>query len=179
MEITGVATVLPFHRAVVEAPDFTSETALGVHTRWIETDSAGQVLADPEFGTSAPDGERRTITVDIEGRRLAVGLPAALLDGWARSGRTVPGDVSLDAAPGAGAVPDGADAGELRADMAGTVVKWLVEPGAAVAAGDAVVVLEAMKMETQVAAHRGGTLTGIRAEAGGVVSAGAVLALIG
>jgi acetyl-CoA/propionyl-CoA carboxylase biotin carboxyl carrier protein len=63
--------------------------------------------------------------------------------------------------------------------MAGTVVKWLVEPGAEVSAGDPVVVLEAMKMETQVAAHRDGTLTGIRAEAGGVVAAGAVLALIG
>jgi acetyl-CoA/propionyl-CoA carboxylase biotin carboxyl carrier protein len=63
--------------------------------------------------------------------------------------------------------------------MAGTVVKWLVEPGAEVSAGDAVVVLEAMKMETQVTAHRDGTVTGIRAEAGGVVTAGAVLALIG
>ena len=63
--------------------------------------------------------------------------------------------------------------------MAGTVVKWLVQPGAEVAAGDPVVVLEAMKMETQVAAHRGGTITDIRAEAGGVVTAGAVLATIG
>jgi acetyl-CoA/propionyl-CoA carboxylase biotin carboxyl carrier protein len=82
----------------------------------------------------------------------------------------------LDGAAGGGAA---ADPGELRADMAGTVVKWLVEPGAEVSAGDAVVVLEAMKMETQVTAHRAGTLTGIRAAAGGVVNAGAVLALIG
>jgi acetyl-CoA/propionyl-CoA carboxylase biotin carboxyl carrier protein len=63
--------------------------------------------------------------------------------------------------------------------MAGTVVKWLVEPGAEVAAGDPVVVLEAMKMETQVSAHRDGTVTDVRTEAGGVVTAGAVLALIG
>jgi acetyl-CoA/propionyl-CoA carboxylase biotin carboxyl carrier protein len=63
--------------------------------------------------------------------------------------------------------------------MAGTVVKWLVEPGAKVAAGDPVVVLEAMKMETQVTAHRGGTVMDIRAKAGGVVKAGAVLATIG
>jgi acetyl-CoA/propionyl-CoA carboxylase biotin carboxyl carrier protein len=182
MEITGVATVLPFHRAVVQAPDFTSETALGIHTRWIETDFADSIAADPEFGTSVPDGARRTITVDVDGRRLAVGLPVALLDGWARSGAGVPGisgagdslagEYDGDAAAGA------ADPGELRADMAGTVVKWLVEPGAEVSAGDPVVVLEAMKMETQVAAHRGGTLSGIRAEAGGVVGAGAVLALI-
>jgi acetyl-CoA/propionyl-CoA carboxylase biotin carboxyl carrier protein len=62
--------------------------------------------------------------------------------------------------------------------MAGTVVKWLVEPGAEVSAGDPVVVLEAMKMETQVAAHRGGRVTDMRTEAGGVVFVGAVLALI-
>jgi acetyl-CoA/propionyl-CoA carboxylase biotin carboxyl carrier protein len=63
--------------------------------------------------------------------------------------------------------------------MAGTVVKWLVEPGADVAAGDPVVVLEAMKMETQVAAHRGGTIRDFQVEAGALVSAGAVLATIG
>jgi acetyl-CoA/propionyl-CoA carboxylase biotin carboxyl carrier protein len=180
IEITGVATVLPFHRAVLESPDFTSETGLGIHTRWIETDFADRIPADPGYGTDAPDGERRTITVDVDGRRLAVGLPADLLDGWALSTRTLsggalPAGVSVDSDGGAAA----ADRGELRADMAGTVVKWLVEPGAEVSAGDAVVVLEAMKMETQVAAHRDGTVTGISTKAGGVVAAGAVLALIG
>jgi acetyl-CoA/propionyl-CoA carboxylase biotin carboxyl carrier protein len=177
MEISGVATVLPFHRVVVEAPDFTSETEFSVHTRWIETDFAG-VLADPGFSTSAPDGARRTITVDVDGRRLAVGLPAALLDGWARSGAGVPAGVSLEGEYDGGAAASAVDPGELRADMAGTVVKWLVEPGVDVAAGDPVVVLEAMKMETQVAAHRGGTVTDIRAAAGSVVNAGAVLATI-
>jgi acetyl-CoA/propionyl-CoA carboxylase biotin carboxyl carrier protein len=98
------------------------------------------------------------------------------------SGGALPAGVSVDGASDGGAGASGADAadpGELRADMAGTVVKWLVEPGAEVSAGDAVVVLEAMKMETQVAAHRDGTVTGIRTQAGGVVTAGAVLALIG
>ena len=187
MEITGVATVLPFHRAVLESPDFTSETGLGIHTRWIETDFADRIPADPAYGTDAPDGERRTITVDVDGRRLAVGLPADLLNAWASSAGTAALGLGVAGAGAAGA--DAVDAGaagagvpapeELRADMAGTVVKWLVEPGAAVAAGDAVVVLEAMKMETQVAAHRPGTVTGIRAKAGGVVAAGSVLALIG
>jgi acetyl-CoA/propionyl-CoA carboxylase biotin carboxyl carrier protein len=180
IEITGVATVLPFHRAVLESPDFTSETGLGIHTRWIETDFADRIPADPGYSTTAPEGERRTITVELDGRRLAVGLPADLLDGWARSGGALPAGVSLDgASDGGAAAGSAADPGELRADMAGTVVKWLVEPGAEVSAGDAVVVLEAMKMETQVTAHRDGTVTGIRAEAGGVVSVGAVLALIG
>ena len=177
ISITGVATVLPFHRAVLESPDFTSETGLGIHTRWIETDFADSIPADPGYSTTAPDGERRTITVEVDGRRLAVGLPADLLDGWASSGGALPAGVSLDAASDGGAAA--ADPGELRAGMAGTVVKWLVEPGAEVSAGDPVVVLEAMKMETQVAAHRDGTVTGLRAEAGGVVTAGAVLALIG
>jgi acetyl-CoA/propionyl-CoA carboxylase biotin carboxyl carrier protein len=179
MRITGVATVLPFHRAVLESPDFTSEDGLGIHTRWIETDFADSstISADPDYSTTAPDGERRTITVDVDGRRLAVGLPADLLDGWARSGGPVPAGVSLEAASDGGA--GAADPGELRADMAGTVVKWLVEPGAEVSAGDPVVVLEAMKMETQVSAHRDGTVTDVRTGAGGVVAAGAVLALIG
>jgi acetyl-CoA/propionyl-CoA carboxylase biotin carboxyl carrier protein len=179
MEITGVATVLPFHRAVVQAPDFTSETALAIHTRWIETDFADAIAADPGFATSVPDGARRTITVDVDGRRLAVGLPAALLDGWARSGGSFPQGASVEEGHDGGAAARAVDPGELRADMAGTVVKWLVEPGAEVAAGDPVVVLEAMKMETQVTAHRAGTVTDIRAEAGGVVNAGAVLATIG
>ena len=182
ISITGVATVLPFHRAVLESPDFTSEAGLGIHTRWIETDFADTISADPGFSTTAPDGERRTITVEVDGRRMAVGLPADLLDGWARSGGPLPAGVSVDGSSDGGASDGGAaaaDPGELRAGMAGTVVKWLVAPGAAVSAGDPVVVLEAMKMETQVSAHRDGTVTGLRAEAGGVVTAGAVLALIG
>ena len=179
ISITGVATVLPFHRAVLESPDFTSEDGLGIHTRWIETDFADthSISADPEYSTTTPDGDRRTITVEVDGRRMAVGLPADLLEGWARSGGPLPAGVSVDGASDGGAAA--ADPGELRAGMAGTVVKWLVEPGAEVLAGDPVVVLEAMKMETQVSAHRDGTVTGVRAGAGGVVTAGAVLALIG
>ncbi len=185
LSITGVATVLPFHRAVLESPDFTSESGLGVHTRWIETDFADSIPADPDYGTASPAGQRRTITVEVDGKRLAVGLPADLLDGWARSAGVLPGGaLQGPAGVAAGAASDGgaaapADPGELLAGMAGTVVKWLVEPGTDVAAGEPVVVLEAMKMETQVTAHRDGTLSDVRAEAGGVVSAGAVLALIG
>ncbi|MFC9353480.1 acetyl/propionyl/methylcrotonyl-CoA carboxylase subunit alpha [Arthrobacter sp. NPDC057013] len=184
ISITGVATVLPFHRAVVEAPDFTSETGLDVHTRWIETDFADHIPADPGFSPAGPEGRRRTITVDVDGRRLAVGLPADLLDGWARSGQALPGGLGAAAAgPSDGGSPDGAsragDPAELRAAMSGTVVKWLVEPGAEVTAGDPVVVLEAMKMETSVPAHRDGVLSGVAAGAGDVITAGSVLAQIG
>jgi acetyl-CoA/propionyl-CoA carboxylase, biotin carboxylase, biotin carboxyl carrier protein len=175
ISISGVATVLPFHRAVVQAPDFTSEAGLDVHTRWIETDFAGHIPADPGFSPTGPEGRRRTITVDVDGRRLAVGLPADLLDGWARSGQGLPGSPDGPRTGASGA----SDPAELRAAMSGTVVKWLVEPGSEVAEGDPVAVLEAMKMETSVAAHRSGVVSGVAAGPGEVVTAGSVLALIG
>jgi len=177
--ITGLATVLPFHRAVLEADDFTSVAGLRVHTRWIETDFADQIPVDPDYSAVAPNGERRTITVDVDGKRLAVGLPAALLDGWARSGQGLPAVAGLTDRPGSviGAGDSPAESA-LVSSMSGTVVKWLVEPGAEVAAGDPLVVLEAMKMETQVPAHRAGTLSEVLSAPGGVVTAGAVLAHI-
>ncbi|MEV7606871.1 biotin carboxylase N-terminal domain-containing protein [Paenarthrobacter sp. NPDC089322] len=173
--ITGFATVLPFHRAVLESEDFASASELRVHTRWIETEFADRIPVDPEYNPVAPTGERRTISVDVDGKRLAVGLPADLLDAWARSGQRVPAvsDVTVPA-------PDGDSPAEsaLVSSMAGTVVKWLVEPGVEVSEGDPLVVLEAMKMETQVPAHRTGTLSHVLSGPGGVVAAGAVLAHI-
>lgn len=179
INIRGLATVLPFHRAVLESEDFTSVAGMRVHTRWIETDFADQIPVDPEYNVVAPEGERRTITVDVDGKRLAVGLPADLLDGWARSGQGIPALTTPTDAPGSGSgTGDSPAESALVSSMAGTVVKWLVEPGTDVAAGDPLVVLEAMKMETQVSAHRSGTLSEVLSEPGGVVTAGAVLAHI-
>ncbi|MBO1268008.1 ATP-binding protein [Arthrobacter cavernae] len=189
INITGLATVLPFHRAVLEAPDFTSEDGLHVHTRCIETDftdqnPGGQIPVDPEYSAVAPSGERRTVTVELDGKRLAVGLPADLLDGWARSGQGLPSASQVSGLgsglPDGGVAASGAAVAEsaLVSQMAGTVVKWLVEPGTEVAAGDPLVVLEAMKMETQLSAHRAGTLSAVLSGAGGVVSAGTILAHI-
>jgi acetyl-CoA/propionyl-CoA carboxylase biotin carboxyl carrier protein len=179
INIRGLATVLPFHRAVLESEDFTSVAGMRVHTRWIETDFADQIPVDPEYNVVAPEGERRTITVDVDGKRLAVGLPADLLDGWARSGQGIPAFTTPTDAPGSGSgAGDSPAESALVSSMAGTVVKWLVEPGTDVAAGDPLVVLEAMKMETQVSAHRSGTLSEVLSEPGGVVTAGAVLAHI-
>lgn len=180
INISGLATVLPFHRAVLESDDFTSVAGLRVHTRWIETDFADQIPVDPEYSVAAPNGERRTITVDVDGKRLAVGLPAELLDGWARSGQGLPAAADVTGLPSMAADSGHGSRAEsaLVSSMAGTVVKWLVEPGAEVSAGDPLVVLEAMKMETQVPAHRAGTLSAVLSEPGGVVTAGAVLAHI-
>ncbi|WP_354515793.1 biotin carboxylase N-terminal domain-containing protein [Paenarthrobacter sp. 4246] len=179
INITGLATVLPFHRAVLESEDFTSIAGMRVHTRWIETDFADQIPVDPEYNVVAPGGERRTITIDVDGKRLAVGLPADLLDGWARSGQGLPTASDVTGLPGSAAgAGDSPAESALVSSMAGTVVKWLVEPGEEVAAGDPLVVLEAMKMETQVPAHRTGTLSKVLSAPGGVVAAGAVMAYI-
>lgn len=177
LKIVGLPTVVPFHRAVLEAEDFVAADALRVHTRWIETDFADRIPSDPDYSVAAASGERRTITVDVDGKRLAVGLPADLLEGWARSGQGLP--LVSGWADRPGSVTGGAPAGSaLVAAMSGTVVKWLAEPGDEVAEGDPLVVLEAMKMETQVPAHRGGTLTEVLSAPGGVVATGAVLAHI-
>jgi acetyl-CoA/propionyl-CoA carboxylase, biotin carboxylase, biotin carboxyl carrier protein len=177
LKIVGLPTVVPFHRAVLEAEDFVAADALRVHTRWIETDFADRIPNDPDYSVAAFNGERRTITVDVDGKRLAVGLPADLLDGWARSGQGLPPVSGLADTPGSatGEAPAGS---ALVAAMSGTVVKWLAEPGDEVAEGDPLVVLEAMKMETQVPAHRAGTLTEVLSAPGGVVATGAVLAHI-
>jgi acetyl-CoA/propionyl-CoA carboxylase biotin carboxyl carrier protein len=178
INISGLPTVLPFHRAVLEADDFTSASGLRVHTRWIESDFADQIPVDPDYIAAAPSGERRTVTIDVDGKRLAVGFPADLLDGWARSGQGLPAASDAPGLPASS--PEGISPPEsaLVASMAGTVVKWLVEPGAEVSAGDPLVVLEAMKMETKISAHRTGTLSSVVSAAGGVVTAGAVLAHI-
>ncbi|UOD81375.1 acetyl/propionyl/methylcrotonyl-CoA carboxylase subunit alpha [Paenarthrobacter ureafaciens] len=177
LKIVGLPTVVPFHRAVLEAEDFVAADALRVHTRWIETDFADRIPNDPDYSVAAASGERRTITVDVDGKRLAVGLPADLLEGWARSGQGLPPVSGLADTPGSatGEAPAGS---ALVAAMSGTVVKWLAEPGDEVAEGDPLVVLEAMKMETQVPAHRAGTLTEVLSAPGGVVATGAVLAHI-
>jgi acetyl-CoA/propionyl-CoA carboxylase biotin carboxyl carrier protein len=173
--IGGLATVLPFHRAVVEAPDFIGADTLAVYTTWIESEFAAELEADPEFSPAAPEEPRRTISIEVDGKRMELGLPKALLDslldGGGRGRPDVP-EVSAEA-------PAEKNDGDLLATMAGTVVKWLAEPGTLVQEGEAVLVLEAMKMETAVAAHRAGTVGELYAAAGDAVGPGQVLTTIG
>ncbi|WP_336855697.1 acetyl/propionyl/methylcrotonyl-CoA carboxylase subunit alpha [Sinomonas albida] len=170
-EIRGVATVLPFDRAVVESPAFAGDDGLGVYTTWIESEFAAELAASPEFTPAAADGGRRTFAVDLDGRRVMLGVPEALFAGLAATGA---------GATSGGQTGAGGPAAEaaVTAGMGGTIVKWLVEPGAAVEAGAAVVVLEAMKMETTVQAHRAGTVGEHAANPGDAVSPGDVLTTI-
>ena len=164
-------TILPFHRAVLEDPAFTDEP-FSVHTRWIETEFATQIAPYAEPTQSSEPAERERITVEVGGRRLDVVLPAALAaTGSSRAGRKKPPKHHRG-----GSASSAVSGDTLTAPMQGTIVKVAVEDGQQVEAGDLVVVLEAMKMEQPITAHKTGTVTGLHAEVGATVQAGAALA---
>jgi acetyl-CoA/propionyl-CoA carboxylase biotin carboxyl carrier protein len=182
MEITGMPTVLPFHRAVVANPAYAPDNGqpFTVHTRWIETEFNNDLPAfDPAgadaAGTADDGGERQRITVEVGGKRLEVVLPAALAVGTAKSvGKTK----SKKTGRGRGTGPAASGGNSLTSPMQGTIVKVAVADGDTVSEGDLMVVLEAMKMEQPLTAHRSGTVTGLTAAPGDTVAAGAVLATI-
>ena len=170
MQVEGMATLLPFHRKVVVDPAFTSEP-FTVHNRWIETEFDNDI---PPYGGSADAEEaepRETVVVEVGGRRLEVSLPAGLgaSAGGGGGGKAAP-KRSAKKAGGAAASGD-----SLTSPMQGTIVKVAVEDGATVAAGDLVVVLEAMKMEQPLTAHKAGTVSGLSAEVGQAVPSGTVI----
>jgi len=178
--IDGMPTVIPFHRAVVSDPAFAPEdgSSFTIHTRWIETEFDNTI--EPYAGASADASEgepRQTVVVEVGGKRLEVSLPGDLALGGGAGG----GAVSRKKAPkrsGAGKSGTAASGDSLTAPMQGTIVKIAVEEGATVASGDLVIVLEAMKMEQPITAHRDGVVTGLTAQVGETVSSGAVLAEI-
>ncbi len=173
--VEGMPTVIPFHRAVVRDEAFTSRP-FTVHTRWIETEWDNQVqpyaAAPAEHEDDAP---RQTVVVEVGGRRLEVSLPAGLAAG---GGGAAPGTGAKPRKRGGGGGSAGASGDSLTSPMQGTIVKVAVEEGATVAAGDLVVVLEAMKMEQPITAHKAGTVTGLSAEVGATVNSGGVICSI-
>ncbi|MGR7023832.1 acetyl/propionyl/methylcrotonyl-CoA carboxylase subunit alpha [Geodermatophilus sp. URMC 62] len=173
--VEGMPTVIPFHRAVVRDEAFTTEP-FTVHTRWIETEWDNQVppyaAAPVEQGEDEP---RQTVVVEVGGRRLEVSLPAGLAAG---GGAPAAAGGARPRKRGSGHGGSGASGDSLTSPMQGTIVKVAVEEGALVEAGDLVVVLEAMKMEQPIAAHKSGTVTGLSAEVGASVTSGAVICTI-
>jgi acetyl-CoA/propionyl-CoA carboxylase biotin carboxyl carrier protein len=182
-DVGGMPTVLPFHQAIVRDPAFTSEP-FSVHTRWIETEFAGSIppysgplgqAGDAGAGGGRPERER--ITVEVQGKRLEVVLPAGL-------GRTGAVAAPRAAGPGAAAgrsrrpAQPGAGRGDgdtLTSPMQGTIVKIVAGEGQRVSAGDPIVILEAMKMEQPLTAHKDGTVTGLAVKVGQTVAAGEAL----
>jgi len=178
-EVDGMPTVLPFHRAVVTDPAFApadAETPFSVHATWIETefDNTIEPYAGGSTQAPAPAEERQAIVVEVDGKRLEVVLPGGLsLGGGGSAPRKKAPRRSGSATSGAATSGDA-----LTAPMQGTIVKIAVEDGQIVEAGQTVIVLEAMKMEQPINAHKGGVLTGLRAAVGETVTSGTVLAEI-
>jgi acetyl-CoA/propionyl-CoA carboxylase biotin carboxyl carrier protein len=173
--VEGMPTVIPFHRAVVRDEAFTSEP-FTVHTRWIETEWDNQVPPyDAAPAQPDEDAPRQTVVVEVGGRRLEVSLPAGLAAG---GGGAAPAAAAKPRKRGGGGGGSAASGDSLTSPMQGTIVKVAVSDGATVAAGDLVVVLEAMKMEQPITAHKAGTISGLTAEVGASVASGAVLCAI-
>ncbi|MFI9506573.1 acetyl/propionyl/methylcrotonyl-CoA carboxylase subunit alpha [Nocardia sp. NPDC052566] len=184
-EVDGLATVIPFHRAIVEDPAFIGDGAkFDVYTKWIENEWVNTV--EPFTGGGAPADEdeelpRQKVVVEVGGRRVEVSLPGNFtVGGGGSAAGNGAGVVRKKPKPrkrgGAGAGAASGDA--VTAPMQGTVVKVAVEEGQAVEAGDLIVVLEAMKMENPVNAHKAGVVTGLSVEAGAAITQGTVLAEI-
>jgi acetyl-CoA/propionyl-CoA carboxylase, biotin carboxylase, biotin carboxyl carrier protein len=177
--VGGMPTVLPFDRAVVRDPAFTDEP-FRVHTRWIETEFDGAI--EPWSG-SAPgeqaDGPapRERITVEVGGKRLEVVLPAGLVAGDVPAAGAGGGSGARRAPRGrrSGGAAAAVSGDDLVSPMQGTITKIVAAEGDQVSAGDTVVVLEAMKMEQPLTAHKDGTVTGLAVEIGQTVTAGAVI----
>ncbi len=175
--VDGMPTVIPFHAAVVRDPAFVgsppeSPEEFGVYTSWIETEFDNQIT--PYGGASADGGEpdeRNKVTVEVGGRRIEVVLPAGLaaMGGGAAAGAKKP---KRSAGRKAGTAASG---DSVASPMQGTIVKVAVEEGASVEEGDVIVVLEAMKMEQPLKAHKAGTVTGLKAEVGSGVTNGEVI----
>lgn len=160
--IEGVATVLPFHRAAIDTPDFIGADGFKVHTRWIETDFAAMpdAVARPE---PAADPSLIRTHVEIDGRRVSLALPRLFLSGLGGGGQ------GAFAETGGRPAEDG-----VAAPVSGTVQALTVADGATVGEGDPVAVMEAMKMETQVLAPKAGRLR-LRVKEGDYLQAGDML----
>ncbi|PSR67210.1 acetyl-/propionyl-CoA carboxylase subunit alpha [Nocardia sp. MDA0666] len=184
-EIEGLATVLPFDRHIVTNPAFVGDgTKFDVYTKWIENEWENTI--EPYTGAQPiedeDEGARQTVVVEVGGRRLEVSLPGqfSVGAGVAAAGNNGAGVIRKKPKPrkrgGAGASAASGDA--VTAPMQGTVVKVAVEEGQSVEAGDLIAVLEAMKMENPVNAHKSGVVTGLAVEAGAAITQGTVLAEI-
>ena len=173
-KVEGLATVIPFHRHIVENPAFVGDgEKFDVYTKWIEEEWENPI--EPYAGGAEADEDEQVpsqkVVVEIDGRRVEVALPGDLALGGGAAG----GARKKAKKKRSGGSKKAASGDAVVAPMQGTVIKVQVEEGQEVAEGDTVVVLEAMKMENPVKAHKAGTVTGLTAEAGQGIGKGDVL----
>ncbi len=176
-EITGLPTVIPFHRVVLEDPAFIASKAedFAVHTRWIETEFATEIQPwDGTIEDGFDQGELyRTVVVEVEGRRLKVGVPAGIFAAGQNASLGKAPKRAITRLAGAGSAE-----GTISSPMQATVVKVLVSPGDSVVAGDLICVLEAMKMEQPIMAPKDGTVESVGVNVGDSITGGHIIAVV-
>lgn len=169
--VEGLPTVIPFHQAIVSDPAFTAENgSFDVYTKWIEEEWVGELPAyvDPDAPAEDDAEPAQKFVVEVAGRRIEVALPSNLIFGGGS-----PRKKSKKRRGGGAKAAASGDA--VVAPMQGTVIKVNVEEGQEVAEGDVVLILEAMKMENPVKAHKSGTVTGLAVEQGAQINKGTPL----
>ncbi|CAB4574216.1 unannotated protein [freshwater metagenome] len=176
-EITGLPTVIPFHRVVLDDPAFIASKAedFAVHTRWIETEFATEIQPwDGAIEEGFDQGELyRTVVVEVEGRRLKVGVPAGIFAAGQNASLGKAPKRAITRLAGAGRAE-----GTISSPMQATVVKVLVSPGDSVVAGDLICVLEAMKMEQPIMASKDGTVESVGVNVGDSITGGHIIAVV-
>lgn len=178
LTIEGMPTVIPFHRVVLDDPAFAPAEGgeFKVHTRWIETEFNNTIpmYSGAPGNVNSDEDERTTVVVEVNGKRLEVSLPD--LSGGTKHTAKPAASKTRKSRSARGAAKGGGD--ELTSPMQGTIVKVAASDGDTVAEGDLILVLEAMKMEQPITAHKAGKVSGLSAKPGDTVTSGAVLATI-
>lgn len=178
LSIEGMPTVIPFHRVVLDDPAFAPAEGgeFKVHTRWIETEFNNTIpmYSGAPGSVDSDEDERTTVVVEVNGKRMEVSLPD--LSGGAKHTAKPAASKTRKSRSARGAAKGGGD--ELTSPMQGTIVKVAASDGDTVAEGDLILVLEAMKMEQPITAHKAGKVSGLSAKPGDTVTSGAVLATI-
>ncbi len=173
--IEGMPTVVPFHRHIVENPAFVGDdTHFDVYTKWIEEEWDNPIppYVDPADAEEAEEATpNQKVVVEIDGRRVEIALPGDL----ALAGGGAGGAKKKAKKRRSGGSKAGVSGDAVAAPMQGTVIKVNVEEGQEVAEGEVVVVLEAMKMENPVKAHKSGVVTDLAVSAGEGVTKGSVM----
>ena len=170
-EAEGIATALPFHRAVLNDPAFAPVDPLqkfSIYTSWIESEFKNEIPQYQDSSSSIVLEDRSSLVLELNGKRIEITMPVGLSSGGvkqkkppvARHQRTTLGSLDSDA---------------VQSPMQGTVVKIAVKNGQKVSQGELLFVIEAMKMEQPISAHKDGVIGDLSVEVGASVANGAVL----
>ena len=162
--------MLPFHRKIVRDPAFTSNP-FTVYTRWIETEFENDI--EPWTGSlaeSTPAAARHNVVVEVAGKRVEVNLPSKLVPS-SNTGAVLSAAPKRRAASSVNTITGDS----VKAPMQATIVKVAVAEGDKVVKGDLILVLEAMKMEQPLVAHKDGVVASVNATVGLTVSSGHLL----